>query len=156
LAPDAAGSGTRAERDRLLAEAEVILGGWPFPLDLRARAPNLKWFHQRPAGAGNLLMGDLSMRRIYQRYDKGSHCCTVSDTGLVAKLGNAECAPVWKAITLDDSSNQETGPLISDFFNSVGSKLDTDSQFMRSVLWPRKRSCRLYPNLTWDKAHAGK
>ena len=50
---------TRAERDRLLAEAEVVLGGWPFPLDLRARAPRLRWFHQRPAGASNLLRGDL-------------------------------------------------------------------------------------------------
>jgi len=59
LAPDAAGAGTRAERDRLLAEAEVILGGWPFPLDLRGRAPRLRWFHQRPAGASNLLRGDL-------------------------------------------------------------------------------------------------
>jgi hypothetical protein len=55
LAPNAMGSGTREERDRLLANAEVILGGWPFPLDLRARAPRLKWFHQRPAGASNLL-----------------------------------------------------------------------------------------------------
>jgi glyoxylate/hydroxypyruvate reductase A len=53
------GHGTREERDRLLAEAEVILGGWPFPRDLRARAPRLKWFHQRPAGASNLLLGDL-------------------------------------------------------------------------------------------------
>jgi len=50
---------TRAERDRLLAEAEVILGGWPFPLDLRSRAPRLRWFHQRPAGASNLRRGDL-------------------------------------------------------------------------------------------------
>ncbi|MGO8920368.1 MAG: D-2-hydroxyacid dehydrogenase [Stellaceae bacterium] len=59
LPPGATGSGTRAERDRLLAGAEVILGGWPFPLDLRARATRLKWFHQRPAGASNLLLGDL-------------------------------------------------------------------------------------------------
>lgn len=59
LAPTATGHGTRADRDRLLADAEVILGGWPFPLDLRARAPRLKWFHQRPAGASNLLLGDL-------------------------------------------------------------------------------------------------
>src|SRR6266567_655063 len=59
LASDAAGSGTREERDRLLAEADVILGGWPFPFDLRARSPKLKWFHQRPAGASNLLKGDL-------------------------------------------------------------------------------------------------
>jgi glyoxylate/hydroxypyruvate reductase A len=59
LAPDAAGHATRGERDRLLAEADIILGGWPFPLDLRARSPRLKWFHQRPAGASNLLRGDL-------------------------------------------------------------------------------------------------
>ena len=50
---------TRDERDDLLADAEVILGGWPFPLDLRARSTRLKWFHQRPAGASNLLLGDL-------------------------------------------------------------------------------------------------
>ena len=56
---NATGEGTREERDRLLAAAEVILGGFPFPLDLRARAPRLKWFHQRPAGASNLLIGDL-------------------------------------------------------------------------------------------------
>jgi phosphoglycerate dehydrogenase-like enzyme len=59
LRPGAAGHGTREERDALLAEAEVILGGWPFPLDLRARAKRLKWFHQRPAGASNLLIGDI-------------------------------------------------------------------------------------------------
>jgi phosphoglycerate dehydrogenase-like enzyme len=50
---------TRQERDRLLSTAEIILGGWPFPLDLRARTPRLKWFHQRPAGASNLRRGDL-------------------------------------------------------------------------------------------------
>jgi glyoxylate/hydroxypyruvate reductase len=59
LPPNSAGIGTREERDALLAEADVILGGFPFPLDLRARAPRLKWFHQRPAGASNLLRGDL-------------------------------------------------------------------------------------------------
>jgi glyoxylate/hydroxypyruvate reductase len=59
LAPGAVGRGTREERDHLLSEAEIILGGWPFPIDLRARAPKLKWFHQRQAGASNLLRGDL-------------------------------------------------------------------------------------------------
>jgi glyoxylate/hydroxypyruvate reductase A len=59
LSPRATGAGTREERDRLLAETEVILGGFPFPLDLRARSPRLKWLHQRPAGASNLLVGDL-------------------------------------------------------------------------------------------------
>jgi phosphoglycerate dehydrogenase-like enzyme len=59
LAPGATGKGTRDERDTLLAEAEIILGSWPFPLDVRSRAPKLKWFHQKPAGASNLLKGDL-------------------------------------------------------------------------------------------------
>jgi phosphoglycerate dehydrogenase-like enzyme len=59
LPRDAHGAGTRAERDRLLAEAEVVLSGWPYPRDLRARAPKLKWLHQRPAGASNLLLSDL-------------------------------------------------------------------------------------------------
>jgi phosphoglycerate dehydrogenase-like enzyme len=52
-------SSSRQERDQRLASAEIILGGFPFPLDLRARAPRLRWFHQLPAGASNLLRGDL-------------------------------------------------------------------------------------------------
>src|SRR3981189_3948427 len=71
LAPNSMGKGTREERDRLLAEAEVILGGWPFPLDLRARAPRLKWFHQRPAGASNLLVGDLWGSRVVVTTSRG-------------------------------------------------------------------------------------
>ena len=50
---------SRQERNEVLARAEIILGGFPFPLDLRARAPRLRWFHQLPAGASNLLRGDL-------------------------------------------------------------------------------------------------
>jgi len=59
MVPGSTGSGTRDERDRLLADAEVIIGGWPFPRDLRSRAPRLKWFHQRQAGASNLFDSDL-------------------------------------------------------------------------------------------------
>src|SRR5271165_3306800 len=59
LTPGSTGQGTRGQRDRLLADAEIVLGGWPYPLDLRARAARLKWFHQRPAGASNLRRGDL-------------------------------------------------------------------------------------------------
>ena len=50
---------SRQARDQLLGSAEIVLGGFPFPLDLRARAPRLRWFHQLPAGASNLLRGDL-------------------------------------------------------------------------------------------------
>ncbi|HEX3864256.1 MAG TPA: D-2-hydroxyacid dehydrogenase [Stellaceae bacterium] len=59
LPPGSTGSGSREERDQLLAAAEVIIGGWPFPFDLRARAPRLKWCHQRQAGASNLFDSDL-------------------------------------------------------------------------------------------------
>ena len=82
LAPNATGQGTREERDRLLAEAEVVLGGWPFPLDLRARAPKLKWFHQRPAGASNLLTGDLW----------GSDVAVTTSRGVGSTLAMAEYA----------------------------------------------------------------
>jgi glyoxylate/hydroxypyruvate reductase len=72
LAPGANGQGTPAERDRMLAEADIIIGGWPFPLDLRARAKRLKWFHQRPAGASNLLRGDLWGSDVIVTTSRGS------------------------------------------------------------------------------------
>jgi phosphoglycerate dehydrogenase-like enzyme len=82
LAPGPAGHGTRTERDGVLAEAEVILGGWPFPLDLRARAPRLRWFHQRPAGASNLRIGDLW----------GSDVTVTTSRGMGSTLAMAEYA----------------------------------------------------------------
>jgi len=82
LRSESAGVGTREERDRILDETEVILGGWPFPLDLRARAPRLKWFHQRPAGASNLLRGDLW----------GSDVIVTTSRGVGSTLAMAEYA----------------------------------------------------------------
>jgi glyoxylate/hydroxypyruvate reductase len=72
LTPGANGRGTREERDRLLAEADVVLGSFPFPLDLRARAPRMVWFHQRPAGASNLLRGDLWGSEVVVTTSRGS------------------------------------------------------------------------------------
>lgn len=72
MAPGSTGSGTREERDRLLGEAEVIIGGWPFPLDLRARAPRLRWFHQRQAGASNLFDSDLWGSEIVVTTSRGA------------------------------------------------------------------------------------
>ena len=53
------GQGTREGRNTLLARAEIILCGYPCPLDLVSRAPDLKWLHQRMAGANNLHPTDL-------------------------------------------------------------------------------------------------
>ncbi len=82
MAPGANGRGTRAERDGMLAEADIAVGSWPFPLDVRARAPRLKWFHQRPAGASNLLRGDLW----------GSDVTVTTSRGSASSLAIAEYA----------------------------------------------------------------
>jgi glyoxylate/hydroxypyruvate reductase A len=82
LAPGASGHGTRVQRDQMLAAADIVLGTWPFPLDLRARAPRLKWFHQRPAGASNLLRGDLW----------GSDVTVTTSRGSASSLAIAEYA----------------------------------------------------------------
>ncbi|MEZ5408345.1 MAG: D-2-hydroxyacid dehydrogenase [Acidimicrobiales bacterium] len=49
----------REEREAALAGADVILAGFPVPVDLRARSPRLRWVHQTPAGASNLRRCDL-------------------------------------------------------------------------------------------------
>ena len=72
LPPGTTGRGTREERDRLLTEADIVIGGWPFPLDLRARASRLRWLHQRPAGASNLLRGDLWGSDVIVTTSRGS------------------------------------------------------------------------------------
>jgi glyoxylate/hydroxypyruvate reductase A len=82
LAPGANGHGTQEARDRMLEAADIVLGSWPFPLDLRARAPRLKWFHQRPAGASNLLRGDLW----------GSDVTVTTSRGSASSLAIAEYA----------------------------------------------------------------
>ena len=50
---------TVEERNRALASAEVALLGWPPLKNLRTRAPRLKWVHELPAGASNLVDTDL-------------------------------------------------------------------------------------------------
>jgi D-2-hydroxyacid dehydrogenase (NADP+) len=62
---------TRAERDVWLATAEVICIRFPFPLDLSARAPRLRWLHQTAAGASNLRLGDLWGRPITVTTSRG-------------------------------------------------------------------------------------
>lgn len=53
----------RLECDALLARADVVCIGFPYPLDIAARASRLKWVHQTNAGASNLKFGDLYQNR---------------------------------------------------------------------------------------------
>jgi phosphoglycerate dehydrogenase-like enzyme len=50
---------TLEQRDDALASAHVALLGWPPLKDLASRAPRLKWVHELPAGASNLVDTDL-------------------------------------------------------------------------------------------------
>jgi len=62
---------TPQDCDRVLSTAEIILGGFPYPLDLKARAPRLRWYHQTPAGASNLLRGDLWKSEVLVTTSRG-------------------------------------------------------------------------------------
>jgi phosphoglycerate dehydrogenase-like enzyme len=69
-----------------------VIGGWPFPLDLRARAPRLKWFHQRPAGASNLLRGDLWGSDVVVTTSRGSaSSLAIAESALAGILHVAKC-----------------------------------------------------------------
>jgi len=85
LPPDLKGKSTREQRDAMLAEAEIVLGGFPFPLDLRSRAPKMQWFHQTPAGASNLLNGDLWESDVLVTTSRG--------------LGNTQAMAEWTVAT---------------------------------------------------------
>jgi phosphoglycerate dehydrogenase-like enzyme len=50
---------TLEQRNAALASAQVALLGWPPLKDLSSRAPRLKWVHELPAGASNLVDTDL-------------------------------------------------------------------------------------------------
>src|SRR6266436_6306013 len=115
LATGATGSGTRADRDRLLAQTEIILGGWPFPLDLRARAPRLKWFHQRPAGASNLLRGDLW----------GSDVAVTTSRGAGNTLAMAEYAVAGMRV-IGTRRQPQPGALLPTGFSHLGGAQELD------------------------------
>ena len=50
---------TPEQRNAALASAQVVLLGWPPLKNLASRAPYLKWVHELPAGASNLVDTDL-------------------------------------------------------------------------------------------------
>jgi len=77
--PAAPGSGPLAA---ILAQAEVLLVGYPVPADLAARSPRLVWAHHTQAGVSNLAGTDLW----------GSDITLTSSRGAVAATAIAEYA----------------------------------------------------------------
>jgi glyoxylate/hydroxypyruvate reductase A len=63
---------SRDERDRLLAECEVLLIGYPVPPRLAARAPSLRWAHHTQAGVSNLAGTDLWTSEVLLTSSRGA------------------------------------------------------------------------------------
>lgn len=63
----------RQELDALLAQADIICMGFPYPIDLVSRSPRLKWVHQMTAGASNFRLGDIWGSRIIVTNSRGYH-----------------------------------------------------------------------------------
>ncbi|MBI3248790.1 MAG: D-2-hydroxyacid dehydrogenase [Deltaproteobacteria bacterium] len=85
---------TRAARDGLLASADVICLRFPFPLDLRARCPRLRWVHQTPAGASNLRMGDVWGSAVTVTTSRGyNNALPIAEYVLAAILLHAKSLP---------------------------------------------------------------
>ena len=90
----------RAERDRLLGEAEVILVGYPVPRSIVGRAPRLRWAHHTQAGVSNLHRSDLWT----------SDVTLTSGRGTVAARAIAEyalAAAMFVARGLDEATRQK-------------------------------------------------
>jgi phosphoglycerate dehydrogenase-like enzyme len=69
LPPDAV---PRAQRDELLATAEVLLIGYPVPRRLANRAVALRWAHHTQAGVSNLLGSDLWSSQVALTSSRGA------------------------------------------------------------------------------------
>jgi phosphoglycerate dehydrogenase-like enzyme len=70
--PAAAGAPSRAERDRLLAQADVLVVGYPVPRRIAERAPRLRWAHHVQAGVSNLHRSDLWSSEVLLTSGRGS------------------------------------------------------------------------------------
>jgi phosphoglycerate dehydrogenase-like enzyme len=91
---------TRDERDRLLAEADVLVIGYPVPRSVAGRAPRLRWAHHTQAGVSNLHRSDLW----------SSDVTLTSGRGAVAARAIAEyavAAAMFVARGLDEATRQK-------------------------------------------------
>jgi phosphoglycerate dehydrogenase-like enzyme len=66
------GAPTEAERDRLLAAADVLLVGYPVPVRLAERATSLRWAHHTQAGVSNLVRSDLWTSSVLLTSSRGA------------------------------------------------------------------------------------
>ena len=63
---------SKAERDRLLGQADVLVVGYPVPRFIINRAPRLRWVHHTQAGVSNLHGTDLWSSDILVTSGRGS------------------------------------------------------------------------------------
>ncbi len=84
----------RQECDILLAQADVVCIGFPYPLELVSRAPRLKWVHHTAAGASNLRFGDIWRSSVIATTSRGhSRPVPIAEYVIAAVLAFAKETP---------------------------------------------------------------
>jgi phosphoglycerate dehydrogenase-like enzyme len=74
------------EHDADMAEAEVLLVGFPVPSELAARAPGLRWAHHTQAGVSNLHASDLWTSSVMLTSSRGYVAATAIAEYVIAAV----------------------------------------------------------------------
>jgi phosphoglycerate dehydrogenase-like enzyme len=75
-APDSPAQGDADRLGRVLARAEVLLFGFPVPVDVAVRSPRLAWAHHTQAGVSNLAGTDLWDSEVTLTSSRGAMAAT--------------------------------------------------------------------------------
>src|ERR1039458_5133563 len=78
--------GAEENLDSLLAEAEVILGGFNFPQNMYKRAPNLKWLHISTVGLERYSSLDFMRSNIFITNSRGVISIPIAEHALMFML----------------------------------------------------------------------
>ena len=78
--------GAEGDLDSLLAEAEVILGGFNFPQNMFKRAPNLKWLHITTVGMERYSSMDFMQSKIIITNSRGVISIPIAEHALMFML----------------------------------------------------------------------
>lgn len=80
----------RDERDRLFAEADVLIVGYPVLRSIAGRAPRLRWAHHTQAGVSNLHRSDLWTSEVMLTSGRGAVSArAIAEYAIAAVLSSA-------------------------------------------------------------------
>ena len=99
----------RHQRDGLLAAADVVCIGFPFPTHLVSRAPRLRFVQQLPAGVSNLVRGDVWQTHVPVASGRGAgNTLAIAEWAIAAAL--ALCKDFPRAIQQRSTGRLDRAP----------------------------------------------